>query len=245
MLLLLTNDDGIDSEGLQVLASALEVLGDIVVVAPHQEMSAVGHALTLQRPLRAKALRDQWFAVDGTPTDCVYLGVHGLIQKTPDLIVSGINLGTNLGDDVMYSGTVAAAMEAAMMGVPSMAISLDCQSFELPELERAATIGCQLARGILHHGLPADTFLNVNIPGKNHRGIRVTYQGRRRYSDAIACKTDPRGKAYYWIGSGGCPFESRRGSDSCAVEEGFVSVTPLHLDLTNYNAFEAISRWCS
>ncbi len=243
MLILLTNDDGIHSPGLRVLARSLQSLGRVVVVAPDRERSAVSHALTLHAPLRATAHAEGWWAVDGTPTDCVNLGIHGLVKTTPDLVVSGINLGANLGDDLTYSGTVAAAMEATLMGVPAIAVSLAAESFAEESFQPAGRWAAQLALLVREHGLPADTFLNVNVPAGEPLGMSLTRQGKRRYSDAIVQNVDPRGRTYYWIGAGEMAFQNLEGTDVHAVQNGLVSVTPLHLDLTNYAAFERLRQW--
>ena len=233
MLILVTNDDGVRSPGIRALAEALLDLGRVVVVAPDRNRSAVGHALTLEHPLRAEEIKKDVFAVDGTPTDCVNLGIHGLIQKSPDLVVSGINRGSNLGDDITYSGTVCAAMEASLMGLPAIAVSLDSLQFQGDDLRAAARFSRQIAGKVLENGLPPDTFLNVNIPVGIIKGVRLTRQGKRKYGEAVICKQDPRGRTYYWIGGGGVGYEDITGSDCNALQEGFVSVSPLHTNLTN------------
>ncbi|MEZ4485879.1 MAG: 5'/3'-nucleotidase SurE [Syntrophotaleaceae bacterium] len=245
MLILVTNDDGVHSSGLDMLAGALSALGRVVIVAPDRERSAIGHALTLHSPLRAELLKPDIFAVDGTPTDCVNLGIHGLLDARPDLVVSGINRGANMGEDVTYSGTVSAALEATLMGVPAFAISLDLLSGDPSAHAAAARFAQELATTIVRHGLPEDTFLNVNVPAGTPRGVRITRQGKRRYQDMIVEKIDPRGRKYYWIGGGQCQFESIPGSDFVALAEGFTSVTPLHLDLTNYHSFDTLQLWQS
>jgi 5'-nucleotidase len=226
------------------MVHALQSLGRVVVVAPDRERSAVSHALTLHSPLRAVEHPPDWWAVDGTPTDCVNLGIHGLLPEKPDLVVSGINQGGNLGDDLTYSGTVAAAMEATLMGVPALALSLAAERFTREDFRWTGPWVSSLAGQVLEHGLPADTFLNVNIPPGDPRGLRLTRQGKRRYTDAVVCKTDPRGRAYYWIGAGELAFKELAGTDAYAVDHGYVSVTPLHLDLTNYAAFDRLRQWC-
>jgi len=243
VLILVTNDDGIHSPGLQVLCEALQPLGRVVVVAPDRERSAISHALTLHSPLRAVEHANDWWAVDGTPTDCVNLGIHGLLKQAPDLVVSGINLGANLGDDLTYSGTVAAAMEATLMGVPALAVSLVAERFLKEDFFWGGRWAARIAAYVLEHGLPADTFLNVNIPAKQPLGLRLTRQGKRRYADAVVQNLDPRGRAYYWIGAGELSFHDLDGTDVHAVHRGLVSMTPLHLDLTNYAAFERLRGW--
>lgn len=243
MLIMVTNDDGIHSYGLQALAKSLSSLGTIVVVAPDRERSAVGHSLTLHSPLRADELSAGHFAVSGTPTDCVNLGIHGLLPTKPDLVVSGINRGSNLGDDLTYSGTVAAAMEATLMGVPAFAVSLDSKSFTLNDFLPGAEIATDVARLVLANGLPADTFLNVNIPSGVPNGVQLTRQGKRRYASTVEKKHDPRGRAYYWIGGGELGFHDVAGTDFHAIQNRSVSITPLHLDLTNYHSFDSLSLW--
>ncbi|MDT8440820.1 MAG: 5'/3'-nucleotidase SurE [Desulfuromonadales bacterium] len=243
MLILATNDDGITSPGLTVLAEHLRALGRVVVVAPDRERSAIGHALTLHAPLRAEPAGDDRWAISGTPTDCVSLGIHGLLKMRPDLVVSGINRGANMGDDLTYSGTVAAAMEATLMGVPSIAISLAGDRFAAADFVSAARTAVELASLVAQHALPADTFLNVNVPAGETRGIRLTRQGKRVYQDAVVHNQDPRGRSYYWIGAGELGFHDLEGTDFHAVQRGYVSLTPLHLDLTNYAAFERLRQW--
>jgi 5'-nucleotidase len=243
VLILVTNDDGVYSPGIVALADALAQLGRTVVVAPDRERSAVGHSLTLHHPLRAEEIRPGVFAVDGTPTDCVNLGIHGLLERRPDLVVSGINRGGNLGDDITYSGTVAAALEATLMGVPAIALSLDGNSFQLDDFGFAASFATHLAEEVVTRGLPSDTFLNVNFPPQKPLGVRLTRQGKRRYGDVVVEKIDPRGRKYFWIGVGELGFEEAEGTDFAALNAGYISITPLHLDLTNYRSFEALSGW--
>jgi 5'-nucleotidase len=243
VLILLTNDDGIHSAGLQALADEMQSLGRVVVVAPDRERSAVGHALTLHAPLRAEEIQADRWAVSGTPTDAVNLAIHGLLKEIPALVVSGINKGANMGDDLTYSGTVAAAMEATLMGVPAIAVSLASRNFSYDDFKPAAATARQLAETVLEHGLPSDTFINVNVPDSTPRGIRITRQGKRVYEDAVVQKCDPRGRTYYWIGAGELGFQDLDGTDFSAVQNGYVSVTPLHLDLTNYAAMERLRQW--
>lgn len=243
MLILVTNDDGVHSPGITALAQGLACLGRVVVVAPDRERSAVGHALTLQRPLRAERIRPDVYAVDGTPTDCVGLGICGLLDQRPGLVVSGINKGGNLGDDITYSGTVAAAMEATLMGVPAFAISLESGPYALEDFSTAASVSVLMARHILEKGLPQDTFLNVNVPRGSFGGIVLTRQGKRRYEELVEEKVDPRGRTYYWLGGGDPGFVDAEGTDLHMVHRGRVSVTPLHLDLTNYRSFAELSTW--
>jgi len=243
LLILVTNDDGIQSSGITCLAKTLSPLGEVVVVAPDRERSAIGHALTLHAPLRADEVEKDWFAVDGTPTDCVNLGIHGLLQRIPDLVVSGINRGGNMGDDITYSGTVAAAMEATLMGVPSFAISLVEGPYGFDDFRPAAKVAYGLSRLIATHGLPRDTFFNVNVPAGVPGEAVITRQGKRRYEDLVVEKTDPRGRKYYWIGGGELGFEDQSGTDFHAIQANRTSLTPLHLDLTNYRAMEELHNW--
>jgi 5'-nucleotidase len=247
MKILVTNDDGINAVGLARLAEAMAELGEVAVVAPDREMSAVGHALTLHHPLRASCVGERRFAVDGTPTDCVNLGIHSLLGFKPDLVVSGINRGGNLGDDVTYSGTVSAAMEATLMGIPAIAISLVTMN-DGEHYRSAAQVALDLARHLIGNGLPVDTFLNVNVPDLPLEQIGkplVTTQGKRRYEGTIVDKVDPRGRNYYWIGTADLRFQDIEGSDFHAVSRGHVSVTPLHLDLTNHSSMSKIASWFS
>lgn len=245
MKILVTNDDGIHAPGITALAEAMAGVGVVAVVAPDRERSAVAHALTLHHPLRATRLAPNRFSVDGTPTDCVNLGIHSLLSFRPDLVVSGINRGGNLGDDVTYSGTVSAAMEATLMGIPAIAVSL-VTGGEGENYAAAAAFACRLARCIRDRGLPPDTFLNVNvpdIPGDRLLPPLITSQGKRRYEGMIIDKVDPRGRNYYWIGSVDVNFLDIEGSDYAAVSRGHISVTPLHLDLTNYSSLAALKEW--
>lgn len=238
-LLLVTNDDGVHAAGLAALAGALEELGDVHVIAPEREQSACGHALTLHRPLRAHRLGERRWSVNGTPSDCVNLGVLGFLPERPVLVVSGINHGSNLGDDVTYSGTVSAAMEGALLGVPSIAVS-HCDGSDFVE---AARIARQVAARVLVEGLPAKTLLNVNVPAGTLKGVRLARLGHRVYSGKIVEQTDPRGRTHYWIGAGPPEWEALEGTDMGAVHEGFAAVTPLHLDLTNHRVLAQMTDW--
>lgn len=243
MLILVTNDDGVHSAGLTVLVRALKRLGNVVVVAPDRERSAASHSLTLHSPLRAEEIRQDVYAVDGTPTDCVNLGLHGLLGSVPDIVMSGINRGANLGDDVTYSGTVSAAMEAALMGVPAVALSLAEGPFQARNFAWAAQVAASLCRQVIARGLPRDTFLNVNIPKGKPKGICLTRQGKRQYQDLIVEKLDPRGRKYYWIGGSDLGFEDEPGTDSQAIGDRMVSITPLHLDMTNYKSLQLLQQF--
>lgn len=243
MFILVTNDDGVHSPGLTVLVDALRAVSEVTVVAPDRERSAASHSLTLHTPLRAEELSASVFAVDGTPTDCVNLGIHGLLPRRPDLVISGINRGANLGDDITYSGTVAAAMEATLMGVPALALSLDGSAYTPADFLPASRLAINFVDLVARNGLPVDTFLNINFPEGVPRGVRLTHQGKRRYGDMVVEKIDPRGRKYYWIGGGDVSGEMSEGSDFSAVQDGYVSMTPLHLDLTNYGSFERLANW--
>ncbi len=232
-LILITNDDGINSPGIQALEEALSPLGDLVIIAPDRDNSAVSHSLTMNRPLRVTELTKNRFTLDGTPTDCVAIGLSKLLEKKPDILISGINSGPNLGDDISYSGTVSAAVEGTMYSVHSMAVSL---AGTVPyDFSLASQIALALAKKILHQGLPENTLMNVNVPeGKGMRGLRVTRQGRRLWENSIQETLDPWGRKHYWIGGGTPLRESGKDTDVHAVQEGYVSVTPIHLDLTNH-----------
>lgn len=240
-LVLVTNDDGINAPGLAALAEALAPLGDVYVVAPEREQSTVGHALTLHRPLRVDRLAERRFAVNGTPSDCVNLAVLGLLPAEPTLVVSGINHGSNLGDDVTYSGTVSAAMEGTLLGIPAIAVSL--VGPEQGGFEEAGKIARLIAMRTLVEGLPPKTLLNVNVPGGRPRGIRFTRLGHRVYKEKMVEEKDPRGKTYYWIGAGPPLWDDREATDIIAVQDGYAAVTPLHLDLTHYGALRRLGDW--
>lgn len=233
--ILVTNDDGVRSEGIHALAAALRRLGEVVVVAPHLEASAIGHALTLRRPLRMEQVADAVYEVDGTPTDCVNIAVTQIYRGMPDLVVSGINKGYNLGDDVTYSGTVAGAMEGALLGIASVAVSCEriADAYDFgPSAEAAALV----AGEVLRRGLPARVFLNLNVPAGPVKGFRTTVQARRNHVTVVAQREDPRGRPYYWIEEGQNDWEPHDQSDYQAVRDGLVSVTPLQPDLTAYDA---------
>jgi len=241
MRILISNDDGIRSEGLLALEEKLQTLGEIYTVAPDREQTSMSHALTLHRPLRVEELGPRRFAVDGTPTDCVKLALTGLLPDKPDLVASGINKGPNIGDDIIYSGTVSAAIEGTLLGIPSLAVSLAAHkdfSFGV-----AADFATALAKRILEKGLPPGTLINVNVPptpAHEIKGWRLTRQGKRHYADHVVERVDPRGKKYYWIGGDDLGFAHEDGTDCMAVHEGFISVTPLHVDMTNHASFDSI-----
>jgi 5'-nucleotidase len=240
--ILVTNDDGVHSDGIHALAAALAPLGDVTIVAPDVEASAIGHALTLRRPLRMERLRDRVYEVDGTPTDCVNIALTQLYAAsggTPDLVVSGINKGYNLGDDVTYSGTVSGALEGALLGIPSVAVSLE-RTLETYDFSHAAAAAASLAQAVLEKGLPPQTFLNINVPTGRPAGTRVTVQGKRNHVTVVAERLDPRGSPYYWIEEGENEWEPHDRSDYQAVRDGYVSVTPLQPDLTAHDALAAV-----
>ncbi len=237
--ILVTNDDGVHSEGIHALAAALAALGEVTVVAPHIEASAIGHALTLQRPLRMERLRDRVYEVDGTPTDCVNIAITQIYKARPDLVVSGINKGYNLGDDVTYSGTVSGAFEGSLLGVPSIAVSLE-RSDGAYDFSYSAASAASMAEAVLERGVPPQTFLNINVPSGRPAGVRVTVQGKRNHVTVVNERIDPRGRAYYWIEEGENHWESHDRSDFQAVRDGYVSVTPLQPDLTAHEALGAV-----
>jgi 5'-nucleotidase len=238
--ILVTNDDGVRSEGIHALARALEPLGVVTVVAPHDEASAIGHALTLRRPLRMQRLEERVYEVDGTPTDCVNIAVTQIYKGSSDLVVSGINKGYNLGDDVTYSGTVAGALEGALLGIPSIAVSLERTRLETYDFGVAAAAAARVADAVLRHGLAPRTFLNINVPAGQTKGTRTTFQAKRNHITVVAERLDPRKKPYYWIEEGDDEWEPHDKSDYQAVKDGFISVTPLHPDMTSYDSLASL-----
>lgn len=237
--ILITNDDGIFSEGIKLLARELGEIGRVTVVAPDREQSASGHSLTMNHPLRLQKIEEDWYAVDGTPTDCVNLGVMWLMEKDPpDLVVSGINFGLNLGDDVTYSGTVSATFEGSLLGIPSIAFSQEVA--EHFSFERSARFARALVESILQEELPQGLVLNVNIPAGDILGVEWTRLGRRRYQQSVVEKRDPRGRRYFWI-AGTPEWEEEEGTDHFALSRGHATITPLHLDLTDYEALGGAS----
>jgi 5'-nucleotidase len=233
--ILVTNDDGHFSPGIHALAAALRPLGDVVIVAPQTEASAVGHALTLRRPLRVDHVSDGVYAVDGTPTDCVNIAIDQILTHKPDLVVSGINKGYNIGDDVTYSGTVAGALEAALLGFQAISVSQG-YSGENMDFSTSAEFTATVAKKLLAHPLPIRTFLNINVPLGTIVGVRTTVQARRNHITNVARREDPRGRAYFWIDEASDDWEHDEASDHRAVSEGFISVTPLQPDLTDHEA---------
>jgi 5'-nucleotidase len=239
--ILVTNDDGVRSEGLHILAAALRAIGDVTVVAPHVEASAIGHALTLRRPLRMEQVEEGVYEVDGTPSDCVNIAVTKLFTTMPDLVVSGINKGFNLGDDVTYSGTVAGALEGALLGIPSLAVSLE-RSLGKYDFGPSASAAVAAGSLLLRHSLPPRTFLNLNVPPGQPKGFRITVQAKRNHVTTVDERCDPRGKPYYWIEEGQNDWEPHDRSDYQAVRDGYVSVTPLQPDLTAYDALRLLEE---
>ena len=245
--ILITNDDGIYAEGLSVLRDALTEIGEVTVVAPERPRSASGHAITLHKPLRIDKVHLPWggegYATNGTPSDCVVLGIFVLMPQC-DLVVSGINLGPNLGEDITYSGTVSAAMEGAICGKPSIALSI--ADYENPNYVAAASFITTLAQQVLCHGLPVDTLLNVNIPNlpTDELGVPlITHQGRRRYEGRVEERIDPRGRMYYWLGGEIIEDDAGEGSDGEAILSGKISITPIHLNLTNHQFAKVLKSW--
>ena len=241
MMILVSNDDGIQSEGILALEEKLQRLGEVYTVAPDRVQSSMSHAITLHRPLRAKEVGPRRFAVDGTPTDCVKLALTGLLPSKPALVVSGINIGPNLGDDIIYSGTVSAAVEGTLLEIPAIAVSL--VTLQSSSFEVAAEFAGTLAARVLEKGLPSGTLLNVNVPpvpAQEVKGWRLTRQGKRRYIEQVVERIDPRGRKYYWIGGDDLGFDKEEGTDCMAIHEGYISVTPLQVDMTNYRSFQEI-----
>lgn len=244
MFFLLSNDDGYRAPGIVQLAVALAELGEVVVVAPDRNRSGASNSLTLESPIRASRAENGFIVVDGTPTDCVHLAITGLLERMPDMVVAGINEGANLGDDVIYSGTVAAAMEGRFLGLPAMAISL--VGDRVTHYETAVRVAKLLVRQMWMRPLPADTILNVNVPDlpwEQLAGFEATRLGRRHKSEPIVQELDPRGRPIYWVGPPGPEEDAGLGTDFYAVKTGHVSITPLQVDLTRYTALETISQW--
>ena len=235
--ILVTNDDGYFSPGIQVLAAALAPLGEVVVVAPQTEASAVGHALTLRRPLRCELVAPNTYAVDGTPTDCINIAIDEVLARKPSLIVSGINRGLNIGDDVTYSGTVAGALEGALLGYQAIAVSVEVNRGGAEvDFGPAANLAAALAAALLERPLPARTFLNVNVPHAAMKGVRVTVQAKRNHITKVDQRLDPRQRPYYWIEEAQDDWEPDARSDRQAVHDGYASITPLQPDLTDHAA---------
>jgi len=246
MRVLVSNDDGVDAPGIRVLAARLAVVGDVTVVAPDRDRSGASNSLTLDQPIRVTRLEDGRYRVAGTPTDCVHLALAGLLDFQPDIVVSGINNAANLGDDVIYSGTVSAAMEGRFLGLPAIAVSLVTTDHKGVHFESAAQAALILMQQLLVDPLPADTILNVNVPDRpwdEIRGFAVTRLGRRHRSAPCIRQNDPRGRPIYWIGPPGEAEDDGPGTDFHAVREGTISITPIHVDLTRYQALEKVAGW--
>lgn len=241
--ILITNDDGYHSDGIEALEAAMREVGDVYVVAPATEMSGASHSLTLSRPLRIRQIDERHWTVDGTPTDCVTLALNQILlpDLRPDICVSGINHGANLGDDASYSGTVAGALEATILGVPGVAFSL--VATRTHDFTESALVAKQVVAKALAEGLPEFTLLNVNVPKGVPKGIRVTKQGFKSARPVISQHIDPRGKPYYWIGEVRDGFRAEGGTDFEAIDDGFVSVSPMRADMTNYAVIESLKSW--
>lgn len=249
MRLLISNDDGILAHGLECLVAAAEPLGEVWVVAPDREQSAMSHSLTLHHPLRPLKRGDRRWQIDGTPTDCVMIGVEALLPQKPDFVLSGINHGQNMGEDILYSGTVAAAMEGLALGIPSIAVSFaggDLRA-DVSQLKQLVPVLTPLLRHLTYlDPFPPHTLFNVNlppVPGGDVRGVRLTRLGRRLYSGSLQPMKDPWGRDVIWIGGGEVSWTGEEDSDFRAIEEGYISVTPLHLDLTNYDILRSAKQW--
>jgi len=244
MKILLSNDDGYQARGIRCLASALAPHGKVDVVAPERDRSGASNSLTLHQPLRPRIAENGFVYVDGTPTDCVHLAITGLLQEEPDIVVSGINAGANLGDDVIYSGTVAAAMEGRFLGLPAIAVSLVCDGSN--NYETAARVVTALLEEIVSRPMPADTILNINVPDvpvSRLEGLEVTRLGQRHKAEPAIRSVDPRGESIYWVGAPGDAQDAGRGTDFHAVRAGCVSITPLHVDLTRHRSLAQTAEW--
>ncbi|MCU7933584.1 MAG: 5'/3'-nucleotidase SurE [Candidatus Thiodiazotropha sp. (ex Dulcina madagascariensis)] len=244
MKILLSNDDGYQAPGLQMLAERLSAVGDIVVVAPDQDRSGASNSLTLVNPLRARTMENGFIRVDGTPTDCVHLAITGLLDEEPDLVVSGINAGPNMGDDVLYSGTVAAATEGRFLGFPALAISMNSHHPE--HFDTGARVAAELVGRLIRSPLSENVILNINVPDLPYEqlsGIRPTRLGHRHKAEPVVKARDPRGRTIYWVGPAGAEQDAGEGTDFFAVRQGYVSVTPLQVDLTRHSALQAVDEW--
>lgn len=246
MKILLSNDDGFQAPGLAALAAELSQMADITVVAPERNRSGASNSLTLDHPLRAEQSENGFIRVDGTPTDCVHLAITGLLESEPDMVIAGINAGANLGDDVLYSGTVAAATEGRFLGYPAIAVSMNAH--QPRHYDAGAKVAAELIRHLQEEPLAPDTILNVNIPDLPYaelKGYRVTRLGHRHKAEPVVKTTDPRGRIIYWVGPAGLEQDAGPGTDFHAVREGYISVTPLQVDLTRHSALEQMSDWVS
>ncbi len=241
--ILITNDDGINAEGIKALEKIVGNLGTVYVVAPSQERSAAAHSISFNHPLRVNFIDKHHVAVDGTPTDCTMFGFYGLLKGIkPSLLISGINHGVNLGDDITYSGTVSAALEGTLLGIPSISFSM--QQGKKFNFFLASNFIRKLCKLVIKEGLSKDTFLNVNIPGgPKIQGIEIVRQGKRIYRDRMLKKNDPRGKAYYWLSGSAPDYVREKGTDFAAIYNKKIAITPLKFDFTNYEALEQIKSW--
>ncbi len=248
MRVLVSNDDGVDAPGILILARRLSVVGEVTIVAPDRDRSGASNSLTLDQPIRVSRTDDGRYRVAGTPTDCVHLALAGLLEHEPDIVVSGINNSANLGDDVIYSGTVSAAMEGRFLGLPAIAVSLAAKDHNGQHYHSAAQAALSIMQRLLVDPLPADTILNVNVPDlpwAEIRGFAVTRLGKRHRSAPCIAQQDPRGRPIYWIGPPGEAEDDGPGTDFHAVRDGYISITPIHVDLTRYQALEKVSGWVS
>ena len=246
MKILLSNDDGYQAPGLQVMANSLARLGEVTVVAPDRNRSAASNSLTLVRPLTAQLADNGFYKVDGTPTDCVHLAITGLLASEPDIVISGPNDGPNMGDDVLYSGTVAAATEGRFLGLPAIAVSM--ASFEPQYFDTACWAIEKILQKLQQHPLTEDTILNVNVPdlpASEIKGFQSTRLGNRHKSEGVIKQTNPRGESIYWVGPPGDEQDAGEGTDFYAVKQGFISVTPLQIDLTRYDSLQNLNQWLS
>jgi 5'-nucleotidase len=246
MHFLISNDDGLTADGIQVLARRIRDLGRITIVAPDKNCSGASNSLTLDSPIRIRQDEEGVHCVSGTPTDCVHIALTGLLDADPDMVLSGINDGANLGDDVIYSGTVAAAMEGRFLGLPAIALSLVCDGDRERHFETAAEAAARLVGQLLRDPLPADTILNVNVPNRpwaEVRGFEVTRLGHRHRAEPCVATEDPRGRPMYWIGPAGEEQDAGPGTDFNAIRRGYISITPIHVDLTRYQALDQVAGW--
>jgi 5'-nucleotidase len=246
MRVLVSNDDGVDAPGIRVLADALCALGDVTVVAPDRDRSGASNSLTLDQPIRVLRMDNGHYRVAGTPTDCVHLAITGLLERDPDIVVSGINNSANMGDDVIYSGTVAAAMEGRFLGLPAIAVSLASRDHKPKHFPTAARAAVEIVKRLVAEPLPADTILNVNVPDRpwgEIRGFEVTRLGHRHRAEPCVKQVDPRGRPIWWIGAAGAEKDDGPGTDFHAVRTGHISITPIHVDLTRYQALERVAGW--
>ena len=244
MKILLSNDDGYQARGIRCLADALAAWGEVDVVAPERDRSGASNSLTLDLPLRPRTADNGFIYVDGTPTDCVHLAITGLLEEEPDIVVSGINAGANLGDDVIYSGTVAAAMEGRFLGLPAIAVSLVTDGGN--HYETAARVVTALLEEMVSSPMPADTILNINVPDvplSGLKGLEVTRLGQRHKAEPVVRSVDPRGESIYWVGSPGGEQDAGRGTDFHAVRAGYASITPMQVDLTRHRSLTETAEW--